>query len=176
QPLKTLVGALQLLPARLRQLVPALEVLDDAGTLRRRHLAEPLEVVAGRLAVLWRHALPLPVVLEHALALVGRELLPPLEVALDDRALFGPETVHALGTLAPGHVQHGQHEHRDEQQHPRPEPATSSPRQGASAGRAPSSPVRARGARGARSRPGPPADRGARRPDIAAGDRAGCRS
>src|SRR5438034_87499 len=119
QPLKTLVGALQLLPARLRQLVPALEVLDDAGTLRRRPLAAPLEVVAGRLAVLWRHALPLPAVLDHALALVGRELLPPLEVALDDRALFGPETVHALGALAPGHVQHGQHEHRDEQQHPR---------------------------------------------------------
>src|SRR3989442_515088 len=103
QPLKALVGPLQLLLARLPELVPALEILDDAGALVRRHLAEALEVLTGRLPVLGRQALPVPVVLEHALTLVGRELLPPLQVALDDRPLLAAEPVHAPQPLAPPH-------------------------------------------------------------------------
>src|SRR5262249_62371113 len=72
------------------------------------------------LALLRREVLPVPVVLEHSLAFLRGELLPALEVALDDGSLFRSETIQALNArrLPPRDFERGQHEDRDEQDRP----------------------------------------------------------
>src|SRR5213594_3815477 len=116
---KLLPALAELLPLLGRHLLPAREVLVDAFALLRRHRLIVAEALLDPPLSLGRQPLKTLVGALQLLPARLRQLVPALEVALDDRALFGPETVHALGALAPGHVQHGQHEHRDEQQHPR---------------------------------------------------------
>src|SRR5213592_3652723 len=103
QALEALVRLLQLLAARLGQLVPALQILKDA--LLRSEL------------------LPLAIALEDVLPLLGRHLLPALEIALGDGALLGREAVHALDRrrLAEGDLQHAareQHGGGEDEGHP----------------------------------------------------------
>src|SRR5687767_12518373 len=88
QPLEPIVGLLQLVSARFRQLRPALEVRQQPLALRRRQLPESLEVFPRRLSLLGRHRAPVTVPLEHTLALLRGHLLPAVEVALDDDAFL----------------------------------------------------------------------------------------
>src|SRR4029450_7490847 len=107
QALEPLVGLLQLLAARLRELVPALEVLQDPSSLVWRQVAEAPAVLTRGLAVFRRERTPAAVVFQDTLALLRRQPAPALQVTLDHGALVGRQLVEATGArLAPGDLQH----------------------------------------------------------------------
>jgi hypothetical protein len=101
QPLEALVRGVELAFPLLRQRLPPPEVLRDASPVGRRHVAQPLLILARGLPLLGRETLPVAVVLYRSLPLLGRHLLPLLEIALSLRALFGREALEpADGSIA----------------------------------------------------------------------------
>src|SRR5262245_4077219 len=93
QPLEAPVGRIQFTLALTRQGLIALELLHHAGTIGRRHAAKPLVVLPCLLPLVRREALPLAVVFERALALLGRHRAPLLEIALRESAVFRRQPV-----------------------------------------------------------------------------------
>src|SRR5919106_4053486 len=100
--LEALIRLLQLLTPRLGQLVPALEVLEDPRFLLRWQPPETPHLPPGGFPLLGRERTPMPVVLEHPLALLRPEPLPPLPMALHERFLVGRHRQAILpGRLTP---------------------------------------------------------------------------
>jgi len=78
QPLEALVRGVELAFPLLGQRLPPPEVLRDASPIGRRHVAQPLLILARGLPLLGRETLPVAVVLDRSLPLLGRHLLPLL--------------------------------------------------------------------------------------------------
>jgi len=101
EPLKALVGRVQLTLSLRRERLEVLEIFLHTGAIGRRHPAQPLVVLSRGLPLLGREAPPLAVVVEGTLPLLRGHLPPLLQVALGLGAVLGREAIEAAhGRLA----------------------------------------------------------------------------